>query len=64
MTALIGKEADVWTGWTYWAAGDWWPATEPLNIQPTADGDRPQLAALVSGGNLQARPGSCLALRR
>ncbi|MGQ3210032.1 MAG: glycoside hydrolase family 5 protein [Shinella sp.] len=64
MTALIGKEADVWTGWTYWAAGDWWPATEPLNIQPTAEGDRPQLAALVSGGNLPARPGSCLALRR
>ena len=64
MTALIGRQADVWTGWTYWVAGDWWPATEPLNIQPTAEGDRPQLAALVSGGDLPARSGSCLALRR
>ena len=37
---------DVGTGWTYWVAGDWGPATEPLNIQPTAEGDRPQLKAL------------------
>ena len=62
MTALVGKEQDVWTGWTYWAGGDWWPATEPLNIQPTADGDRPQLAALVAGGDLPAKPESCPAL--
>jgi endoglucanase len=62
MTALVGKEQDVWTGWTYWAGGDWWPATEPLNIQPTADGDRPQLAALTAGGELPAKPGSCPAL--
>lgn len=64
MTALIGQEADVWTGWTYWAGGDWWPESEPLNIKPTAAGDRPQLAALASGGRLPARPGDCMALRR
>jgi len=62
MTALVGKESAVWTGWTYWAAGDWWPADEPLNIQPTADGDRPQLMALTAGGGLPARPGTCPAL--
>ena len=62
MTALVGKETQVWTGWTYWAGGDWWPATEPLNIQPTADGDRPQLAALITGGGLPAKPGTCAAL--
>lgn len=62
MTALVGKESAVWTGWAYWAGGDWWPATEPLNIQPTADGDRPQLAALIAGGGLPAKPGTCTAL--
>jgi endoglucanase len=62
MTALVHRENAVWTGWTYWAAGDWWPASEPLNIQPTADGDRPQLAALVSGGALPAKPGTCPSL--
>jgi endoglucanase len=59
MTALVGKESAVWTGWAYWAAGDWWPATEPLNIQPTAGGDRPQLAALLAGGGLPAKAGTC-----
>lgn len=58
MTALVGRENAVWTGWTYWAAGDWWPADEPLNIQPTPAGDRPQLAAL----GLPARSESCPAL--
>ncbi len=62
MTALVNKEQSVWTGWTYWAGGDWWPATEALNIQPTADGDRPQLAALIAGGGLPAKPGACPAL--
>jgi endoglucanase len=46
MVGVIEDNKDVWTGWTYWVAGDWWPAEEPLNIQPTKDGDRPQLAAL------------------
>lgn len=62
MTALIARENAVWTGWTYWAAGDWWPASEPLNIQPTADGDRQQLAALTAGGPLPAKAGTCPSL--
>lgn len=46
MVDVTEENKDVWTGWTYWVAGDWWPATEELNIQPTKDGDRPQLSAL------------------
>jgi endoglucanase len=47
MVDVVEENKDVWTGWSYWAAGDWWPETEALNIQPTKDGDRPQLAALM-----------------
>lgn len=47
MTQAVDEANDVWIGWTYWAAGDWWPAEEPLNIQPTVDGDRLQMKALT-----------------
>lgn len=47
MVDVIEANKDVWTGWAYWAAGDWWPEDEALNIQPTEDGDRPQLQALL-----------------
>lgn len=47
MVDVLEENKDVWTGWTYWVAGDWWPEAEELNIQPTKDGDRPQLAALL-----------------
>ncbi|MGF0539429.1 glycoside hydrolase family 5 protein [Agrobacterium sp. ES01] len=43
----LRANADTWLGFTYWAAGDWWPPSEPLNIQPQGDGDKPQLTALV-----------------
>lgn len=46
MVEVTEDNKDVWTGWTYWVAGDWWPASEPMNIQPTPEGDRPQLKAL------------------
>lgn len=47
MVEVAEENKDVWTGWTYWVAGDWWPPTEDLNIQPTKEGDRPQLAAMM-----------------
>lgn len=50
MVATINDAKDVWTGWTYWVSGDWWPASEPMNITPTKDGDRPQLKALLGPG--------------
>ncbi|QRM56779.1 glycoside hydrolase family 5 protein [Sinorhizobium sp. BG8] len=63
MTAVVNENSDVWTGWTYWAAGDWWPASEPLNIQPTKDGDRLQLKALEHGNALPAPTAACPALK-
>lgn len=39
---------DVWLGWTYWAAGAWWTATYPFNVQPSKDGiDKPQTSVLA-----------------
>jgi endoglucanase len=64
MTAFVNAHPDAWTGWTYWAAGDWWPESEPLNIQPTPAGDRKQLSALVEGGGLGEKSSTCMALRR
>jgi endoglucanase len=46
MVTLVERENALWIGWSYWVAGDWWPASEELNIQPTAEGDRPQLKGL------------------
>ena len=47
MVAVVEGSRDLWVGWAYWVAGDWWPETEVMNIQPTANGDRPQLAGLA-----------------
>lgn len=52
MTALLDYMAanrDVWIGWTYWAAGPWWPEDYPLSVQPAslrAPTPRPQLRIL------------------
>lgn len=46
MVEVIEDNKEVWIGWAYWVAGDWWPESEALNIQPTEKGDRPMLAAL------------------
>ncbi|NHT77861.1 glycoside hydrolase family 5 protein [Rhizobiaceae bacterium CRRU44] len=48
MVDVMAEANDVWIGWTYWAAGDWWSPDEPLNIQPTDTGDRLQLKALTT----------------
>lgn len=57
MVDEINKNKDVWTGWTYWVAGDWWGPDEPLNITPTPDGDRAQLKALERPGLLDTTCG-------
>ena len=64
MTAFVDANSDVWTGWTYWAGGDWWPESEALNIQPTPKGDRPQLKALEAAGRLPPRKGACPAFQK
>lgn len=63
MVDVVENNKDVWTGWTYWVAGDWWSPDEPLNIQPTKDGDRPQLQALLPAlRDLSAEGTRCPAL--
>ena len=62
MVSEVAEHPKVWTGWTYWVAGDWWSANEPLNIQPTEDGDKPQLAGLKPF--LDAPSAACPALSR
>ena len=47
VVAAVEANPDVWLGWAYWAAGDWWPVDEPLSIQPTKTGDRPQMQTLA-----------------
>ncbi|KRB59265.1 cellulase [Rhizobium sp. Root708] len=45
---LHAMQADggTWLGWTYWVAGDWWPESETLNVQPHDGKDRAQMKAL------------------
>jgi endoglucanase len=65
MVDVVETNKDVWTGWTYWVAGDWWSPEEPLNIQPTKDGDRPQLQGLAPAlRDLSADGTACPALER
>jgi len=48
MLGFLEKNADVWLGWTYWAAGSWWQPTYPFNVQPGKDGsEKPQIALLA-----------------
>ncbi len=41
----LDRNADVWIGWTYWAAGDWW-GKYFFNVQPAKSVDKPQFAVL------------------
>lgn len=47
MLGYIDANADVWLGWTYWAAGPWW-GNYSFSVEPDQNGDRPQLAVLQS----------------
>ncbi len=43
----MGENADVWLGWTYWAAGAWW-GDYPFSVQPGRDGaEKPQIPVLL-----------------
>jgi endoglucanase len=44
--AYVNANADVWLGWTYWAAGPWWPNDYHFSIEPVAGVDRPQTDVL------------------
>ena len=43
----IGENKDVVLGWTYWAAGPWWPTDYFTSIEPEENEDAPQLVALL-----------------
>ncbi|WP_337268125.1 glycoside hydrolase family 5 protein [Oryzifoliimicrobium ureilyticus] len=61
----IAKNGDVWLGWTYWVAGEWWPETEPLNVQPQKGRDRQQMATLSAAARKDvAKDAACKALTR
>jgi endoglucanase len=43
----LDENSDVYLGWTYWAAGPWWPADyTSMSLEPTDGMDRPQMAIL------------------
>jgi endoglucanase len=53
----------------YWAAGEWWPVTDLLSVQPGANftQDRPQMATLqahLGGGSLTALSAASLSVAR
>ncbi|TYC49272.1 glycoside hydrolase family 5 protein [Rhodobacterales bacterium] len=54
MVGVIDRHPDRWLGWTYWAAGDWWPESEGNNIQPVSGRDRPQLGAVMQSPPVRA----------
>jgi endoglucanase len=41
------RSPDVWMGWSYWAGGGWW-GNYPLNLQPSGNTPKPQMAVLKS----------------
>ncbi|HWP26990.1 MAG TPA: glycoside hydrolase family 5 protein [Xanthobacteraceae bacterium] len=44
--AFMANNNDVWHGWTYWAAGEWWPRDFFSSVQPVGGEDRPQMSVL------------------
>jgi endoglucanase len=44
--AYMANNNDVWHGWTYWAAGEWWPRDFFTSIHPVEGKDRPQMSVL------------------
>ncbi len=45
MLGYMDENADVWLGWTYWAAGPWW-GEDIFTLEPLDGVDRAQLAVL------------------
>lgn len=54
MLTYVDNNADVWLGWTYWAAGPWW-GDYMFTLEPAGGTDRPQMSPL--SGHLAGIPG-------
>jgi endoglucanase len=63
MIDVMGDNSDVWLGWSYWAAGDWWPESEPFNVQPRKAPERPQMTLLATAAKNQRVAKSCSAIK-
>lgn len=62
--ATMSGNSEVWLGWSYWAAGEWWPADEPFNVQPRKGGaERPQMRLLTQAAKAKADAGACTAVK-
>jgi endoglucanase len=46
MLAYMQANADVWAGWTWWAAGPWWGGYI-FTIEPSNGVDDPKLTNLL-----------------
>jgi endoglucanase len=46
MLAYVKSNADVWQGWTYWAAGGWW-GSYMYSVAPLNGVSKPQMSVLV-----------------
>lgn len=46
LLAHLEANADVWSGWTWWAAGPWW-GDYMFSIEPKDNTDRPQMSVLA-----------------
>ncbi len=56
---FLNRNADVWIGWSAWAAGPWW-GDYPLSLQPVGPVDKPQMRVLrpfLSGAGVPATCG-------
>ncbi len=45
MLSYMDSNADVWLGWTWWAAGPWW-GDYAFSLEPVNRSDRPQMGTL------------------
>jgi endoglucanase len=48
LLTYMDNHADVWAGWTYWAAGPIWPADYPYSVEPVNGVDKPQMTVLTN----------------
>ena len=42
----LESNADVWSGWTWWAAGPWW-GSYMYSLEPSGATDKPQMSTLA-----------------
>ncbi|MDE2362162.1 MAG: glycoside hydrolase family 5 protein [Hyphomicrobiales bacterium] len=60
MLKHMRDNGDVWRGWTWWAAGAWWPPSYPLQIQsPPGAPAKPQMETLAHWIGKTPAPRGC-----